>query len=222
MSLALLVSVAVAVGRVATVRAAASAAADLAALAAASSSCQQGENVARANGADTVVCSTHGADAEVTVGIDVEVLPGRKVTVRALARAGPVDGPSAHGPGLSGRVAYARAGGAMHVRVTTQRVRDATVVRACGEVDLHTAPDLRGPLDEAVAAAVSLIVVDLTGVDFMDSTGLSVIVAAVADAREYGGELRVAAAAGKITKLFTLTGVDREVGLYPSVDAALA
>jgi anti-sigma B factor antagonist len=110
----------------------------------------------------------------------------------------------------------------MHLQVSTERSGDATVVRAVGELDLHTAPALQQELDSAVAADAPLIVVDLAGVDFMDSTGLSVIVATVAGVRERGGELRVVSARDKITKLFTLTGVDKQVGLFGSVAEALS
>ncbi len=54
----------------------------------------------------------------------------------------------------------------------------------------------------------------------MDSTGLSAIVAAVAGMRGHDGEVRVVTATEKITKLFTLTGVDQQVGLFSSVDEA--
>lgn len=110
----------------------------------------------------------------------------------------------------------------MHVEVTTQRVGEAVVVHATGEVDLHTASGLQTPLDEAVADRAPRIVADLSGVDFMDSTGLSVIVATIAAAREYGGEVRVVTGSQKIAKLFTLTGVDKQVGLYASVAEAVS
>jgi anti-anti-sigma factor len=64
----------------------------------------------------------------------------------------------------------------MHVRVSSEQSGDATIVVAEGELDLHTAPTLQAEIDSALAQNVALIVVDLSKVDFMDSTGLSVIV----------------------------------------------
>jgi anti-anti-sigma regulatory factor len=49
-----------------------------------------------------------------------------------------------------------------------------------------------------------------------------VIVATVAAMREQGGEVRVVTGADKITKVFTLTGVDQQVGLFGSLEEALA
>jgi anti-sigma B factor antagonist len=108
----------------------------------------------------------------------------------------------------------------MHLQVSRSTVGDATVIGATGELDLHTAPDLDTALKQATEEQVRLLVVDLTGVDFMDSTGLSTIVAAVANARGYGGEVRVVAASEKITKVFVLTGVDQQVGIHASLEEA--
>lgn len=110
----------------------------------------------------------------------------------------------------------------MHLQVGKESVGSATVVKADGELDLHTAGVLDEALQEAVRAQAPLIIVDLSGVDFMDSTGLSAIVAAVAGTREYGGDLRVVTATGKITKVFALTGVDQQVGMFGSRDEALS
>jgi anti-sigma B factor antagonist len=109
----------------------------------------------------------------------------------------------------------------MHLQVSTEPVGDATVVRAVGELDLHTAPALQTELDTVIEARPRLLVVDLSGVEFMDSTGLSVIVSTVAALRATAGELRVVSASDRITKVFTLTGVDQQVGLFATVDEAV-
>ncbi len=110
----------------------------------------------------------------------------------------------------------------MHLQVRTSTSGAATVVAATGELDLHTAPELGAALDDATQRKVGLLVVDLSGVDFMDSTGLSTIVATVANARAYGGDVRVVVASAKIGKVFTLTGVDKQVGIYADVEQASA
>lgn len=108
----------------------------------------------------------------------------------------------------------------MHLEVGTETVGSAAVVDVAGELDLHTA----GQLDEALQAAhgAETLVVDLSRVDFMDSTGLSVIVSAVAAARAHDGAIRVVSTSEKITKVFTLTGVDQQVAMFGSREEALA
>ncbi len=110
----------------------------------------------------------------------------------------------------------------MQLQVSTSKSAQATVVAAIGELDLHTAPELNDALGTATGDQVPLLVVDLSAVDFMDSTGLSTIVTAVAAARGYGGEVRVVASSDKIRKLFTLTGVDQQVGLFGSLEESIA
>lgn len=110
----------------------------------------------------------------------------------------------------------------MQLQVTTSKVGDATVVSADGELDLHTAASLKSALDDAIDAGDRLIVADLGPVDFMDSTGLSVIISAVAALGRDGRELRVVASAPRIKKVFELTGVDQQVGIYASVDEAVS
>ena len=61
-------------------------------------------------------------------------------------------------------------------------------------------------------------VIDLSGVEFLDSTGLGVMVKALKWAREAGGSLRVVATADRITKVFTITGLDEVMSLSGSVD----
>lgn len=108
----------------------------------------------------------------------------------------------------------------MQLQVDTSTVGSATVVSVRGELDLHTAPELDAALKQVAASQAPILVVDLGGVEFMDSTGLSTIVAAVAASRRYGGQVRVVAATDKIKKVFTLTGVDQQVGLFDDLEEA--
>lgn len=108
----------------------------------------------------------------------------------------------------------------MHLEVGTEAFGSATVIDVAGELDLHTAGDLDAALQQARGAQT--LVVDLARVDFMDSTGLSVIVSAIAAARQDGGTIRVVTASDKITKVFTLTGVDQQVDMFGTREEALA
>lgn len=95
----------------------------------------------------------------------------------------------------------------------------ATVVTVGGELDVHTAPTLQAAL--ATLDSSGRIVVDLTDVSFLDSTGLSVFVNALADARERQAALAVVASAPRVVKVFTLTGLDAALSLHPTLAEAL-
>lgn len=109
----------------------------------------------------------------------------------------------------------------MHVHVTTTVEQGGTVVLVSGEVDLHTAGDLGAALTEVAESEARRLIVDLSGVDFMDSTGLSVIIQAVADMEAKGGSVAVVTTTPKITKVFTLTGLDQRIPMFTSTGEAL-
>ena len=89
---------------------------------------------------------------------------------------------------------------------------DGTVtVTAAGELDMTSAPELIRVLRAAIHAhGPSRVDLDLTGVSFMDSTGLQVLVAANSDV---GGGLRIIGTSPPVYRLLQLTGVLQEFGL---------
>src|SRR4030081_410208 len=77
----------------------------------------------------------------------------------------------------------------MDLSIETEKVGDAVVLHVAGEVDVFTAPQLREALVGAIEEGSRDVVVDLQGVDFLDSTGLGVLVAGLKRVRQYGGDL---------------------------------
>lgn len=94
------------------------------------------------------------------------------------------------------------------------------VVTVSGDLDMLTAPQLRGLLGELLAQTPKVLVVDLTAVAFLGSAGLAALMRAHEQAG--GVELRIVASAREIHRAFTVTGLDEVLALYPSRDAALA
>ncbi len=95
------------------------------------------------------------------------------------------------------------------------------VLRPEGRLDLVSAAGLRGAVAEVVEAGRALLVVDLAGVPFMDSSGLGALIAGLKQARKAGGELRIAAPTGPVVEVLSLMRLDRVLRPYESVDAAL-
>lgn len=81
---------------------------------------------------------------------------------------------------------------------------------AAGEIDLYTAPRLQSELAAVIAqsAPESRIVVDMSGVEFCDSTGMNVLLSCLRQARERGGELELAAPRPAVKKILQVTGLD--------------
>jgi anti-sigma B factor antagonist len=106
--------------------------------------------------------------------------------------------------------------------VSTREEAGRVVVVAIGEVDVFTAPLLDAELSRLTADGRTDLVVDLSRVDFLDSTGLSVLVKALKRVREAEGRLDVVVAADRVAKVFRITGLDSLIPLHPTLAAALA
>ena len=91
----------------------------------------------------------------------------------------------------------------------------ATVLTVTGEVDLRTAPELRSHIEHVLDEGTSRLIVDLGAVDFLDSTGLSVLVGAHKRLARSGGRLIVANAPEIVTRVLSITGLDRVFELQP-------
>ncbi len=82
-------------------------------------------------------------------------------------------------------------------------------VEITGEIDVATAPDMRARLYEAIDARPGgTIIADLAAVEFLDSAGLGVLVAAAKYARAGGGEVQLTMPSAAVWKVFTITGID--------------
>jgi anti-sigma B factor antagonist len=94
------------------------------------------------------------------------------------------------------------------------------VVDVGGEIDVYTAPKLREQLVDLINAGHYEIVVNLEGVDFLDSTGLGVLVGALKRVRAHGGSLRLVCRQERLLKIFRITGLAKVFPIYDTADAA--
>jgi len=97
-----------------------------------------------------------------------------------------------------------------------------SVLAVSGEVDVATVPRLREQLHGLVAAGSTRIIVDLDNVDFLDSTGLGVLVGALKRVRSNHGTLSLVCTQPRIRKVFEVTGLTKVFALFDSVDEAVA
>jgi anti-sigma B factor antagonist len=106
--------------------------------------------------------------------------------------------------------------------VSSRTEGDRSVVCVVGEVDVYTAPQLRERLSDLVAAGERHLVVDLSGVDFLDSTGLGVLVGGLNRVRGHGGSLALVCNTERILKVFRITGLTAVFPIHPELRTALA
>ncbi len=109
----------------------------------------------------------------------------------------------------------------MHVSVIGNP-DDSVVVTVRGQLDLDTAPVLSTTLDQVLDRDEPRIVVDLSEVEFCDSTGLSAFVAGHNQAERSGGWVRLAAPTDWMSRLIETVGLSGRIPVYPSVAEALS
>jgi anti-sigma B factor antagonist len=97
-----------------------------------------------------------------------------------------------------------------------------TVVEVSGEIDVYTAPRLREKLISLVDAGSYRLIVDMERVEFLDSTGLGVLVGGLKRVRAHDGVIDLVCTQGRILKIFRITGLSKVFDIYDSVDEALA
>jgi anti-sigma B factor antagonist len=109
----------------------------------------------------------------------------------------------------------------VELTVDSRQEGSRTVVVVNGEIDVYTAPSLRERLNELVAAGHHDLIVDMQGVDFLDSTGLGVLVGGLKRARALDGALQLVCGQEKILKVFRITGLTRVFPIHPTLEQAL-
>ncbi len=96
----------------------------------------------------------------------------------------------------------------VELNVSTASQGGHAVVTATGELDLYTAPRLQAALAGLLREEVTRVVVDLSGVEFCDSTGMNVLLSAMKRLKEQGGALELAAPRPAVQRILQVTGLD--------------
>ena len=110
----------------------------------------------------------------------------------------------------------------VNLELETDKRGDRSVVTLRGEIDVYTAPRLRQALIDLVEGGATQIVVDMSAVDFLDSTGLGVLVGGLKRVRMKEGSLSIVTSQDKILKIFDITGLNKVFSIHGSVDEAAA
>src|SRR4028118_2310415 len=103
--------------------------------------------------------------------------------------------------------------------LSTDLRKNVLVVRVTEKrIDASNAPVCNDEITKCIEGGQNQIVLDLSGVDFIDSSGLGALVSCLKRLGPRGG-LAVAGATGAVRRLFSLTRMDRVFALHPSVDS---
>lgn len=97
-----------------------------------------------------------------------------------------------------------------------------TVIAVSGEIDVYTAPKLREKLISLADAGSFQFIVDMEGVEFLDSTGLGVLVGGLKRVRAQDGWIDLVCTQSRILRIFKITGLNKVFSIYGSVPEAVA
>lgn len=108
----------------------------------------------------------------------------------------------------------------LSIDLKTEDGGETLVFKLRGSLDLATAPTVRAALAEATEKGGNHLIVDLTQLEFLDSTGLGVLIGAHRRAAERGGSFRLVISEGPISRLLNITGLIAVFAVYHSLEDA--
>jgi len=110
----------------------------------------------------------------------------------------------------------------MNLRVETQRPREGVaVISLGGEVDVYTSPRVKQEVVDLLNNGTHKLVVDLSGVEYLDSTGLGVLIGGLKRARERDGDLKLVCDNLRILRIFEITGLTKIFDIHRTEAEAL-
>jgi anti-sigma B factor antagonist len=110
----------------------------------------------------------------------------------------------------------------MQLTVEARSVQDGTAVIALGgEVDVYTSPRLKQEMVDLLNKGITRLVIDLSAVEYLDSTGLGVLIGGLKRARERDGDLRLICDNLRILRIFEITGLTKIFDIYRTEAEAL-
>lgn len=108
----------------------------------------------------------------------------------------------------------------MDLSLTEHAIDEHIVVEVRGEVDIHSASTLHDRLIDVLGSGCKSLIVDLTWLSFIDSTGLGALVASRNYANSEGASLRLVCKTERLLKVFRITGLHEVFKIYPTVALA--
>lgn len=102
------------------------------------------------------------------------------------------------------------------------KVKQPTVFTPEGAIDLHVSPEIRNALLELIDQRPKRLIVDLSRVPYVDSSGIAVLILAMQSTAEYGGRFMLAGAQEAVRIILESARLDQYFKLYPDIDAAVS
>lgn len=109
----------------------------------------------------------------------------------------------------------------MNLKINTRSINGgSSIIELEGEIDVYTAPQLKQQIISLLDGGVRRIIVNLTAVDYLDSTALGVLIGGLKRLRERDGNLDLICPNPRIKRIFEITGLDKIFDIYANEEEA--
>src|SRR5690625_937490 len=105
----------------------------------------------------------------------------------------------------------------MNLSIDTVKENNQMIVHVSGEVDIYTTPDLQKQLMEVTKQKGQAVVVDLSEVNYMDSTGIGVFISTLKTTNENDSHLKLVNLQSQVMRLFDITGLNEIIEIQPEI-----
>ncbi len=106
--------------------------------------------------------------------------------------------------------------------MTEKSAMAAKVVSLEGEIDLHVSPRTAAKFASALKETPQVLVADLSGVSYIDSSGLAVLIQTMQSVQKYGGKFAIAGVRENVRPIFEIARLDQVFSIFPDVASASA
>ena len=111
----------------------------------------------------------------------------------------------------------------MNLTMRSRTPNENTCILAIeGEVDVYTSPQLKQDITQLAEKGVKHLIINLSQVEYLDSTGLGVLIGGLKRLRENEGNMALVGPGMRISRIFEITGLDKIFDIYPSEEEAAA
>ncbi|WP_423408780.1 anti-sigma factor antagonist [Heyndrickxia sp. MSNUG] len=109
----------------------------------------------------------------------------------------------------------------MNISIDVKETESVLAVKVNGEIDAYTAPQLREKLFPLSEKEGVKMVVDLSEVNYMDSTGLGVFVGVFKNVRAHNGEFKIVGLSDRLQRLFEITGLADIIDINSQIEGGV-
>ncbi len=109
----------------------------------------------------------------------------------------------------------------MSLKITSTIDKSTALLAITGEVDMFSSPEARKEISELVKKKIKRIVIDLSGVSYMDSSGVATLIEGLQMSHKYNGTLVVAGLRQNVREVFELTKLDKIFKIYETAESAM-